>query len=74
MNLWLCIHDEWVLNQRVQRSDNTDGCVRLTDAPADWAHVVSREDSDLASVHGGALEPAVLTTLQHQEHLSLPQL
>lgn len=42
--------------------------------PADWAHVVPRKDSNLARVHGGALEPAVLTALQHQKHLSFPQL
>lgn len=42
--------------------------------PVDWAHVVPGEDSDLARVHGGALEPAVLTAFQHQEHLALPQL
>lgn len=42
--------------------------------PADWAHVVPRENADLAGVHGGALEPAVLTALQHQKHLALPQL
>lgn len=42
--------------------------------PVDWAHVVPGKDSDLARVHGGALEPAVLTALQHQEHLALPQL
>lgn len=44
------------------------------DQPADWTHVVPREDSNLAGVHGRALEPAVLTAFQHQEHLSLPQL
>lgn len=43
-------------------------------SPADWTHVVSRENSNLARVHGGALEPAILTAFQHQEHLSFPQL
>lgn len=43
-------------------------------SPAHWTHVVPREHSNLACVHGGALEPAILTAFQHQKHFSFPQL
>lgn len=42
--------------------------------PADRTHVVARKDSNLAGVHGRSFKPAVLTALQHQEHLALSQL
>lgn len=47
--------------------------IRIT-WPADGAHVVPRKHSNLARVHGRALEPAILTAFQHQKHLSFPQL
>lgn len=48
--------------------------LRLTNGrPADGAHVVPGEHPNLAGVHGGAFEPAVLAAFQNQEHLALPQ-
>lgn len=50
-------------------------CIRIyIMVPADRTHVVARKNSDLASVHGRSFKPAVLTALQHQEHLALSQL